>query len=114
VDLYLHQQQLDTSTPAGEALFGMLGVFAQFERALIVERVRAGLKRAKAAGVTVGRPKTVTPEMEAQVLEHLEAGEIGVHKIAKLVGVGSSTVQRINDKRRGGSAHRPRVAGHSN
>src|SRR6266478_4978602 len=44
VDLYLHQQALDTSTPAGRALFQMLGVFAEFERAMIVERVNAGLR----------------------------------------------------------------------
>jgi DNA invertase Pin-like site-specific DNA recombinase len=47
VDLYLHQQGLDTSTPAGKAMFQMLGVFAEFERAMIVERVQAGLRRAK-------------------------------------------------------------------
>ena len=48
VDLYLHQQGLDTTTPAGKAMFQMMGVFAEFERAMIQERVRAGLARAKA------------------------------------------------------------------
>ena len=56
-DLYLHQQALDTATPSGRALFGMLGVFAEFERSLIKERVRAGLARAKERGVTLGRPR---------------------------------------------------------
>jgi DNA invertase Pin-like site-specific DNA recombinase len=46
VDLYLHQQGLDTTTPAGKAMFQMMGVFAEFERAMIQERVRAGLRRA--------------------------------------------------------------------
>jgi DNA invertase Pin-like site-specific DNA recombinase len=55
-DLYLHQQGLDTSTPAGRAMFQMMGVFAEFERAMIVERVNAGLKRARASGVRLGRP----------------------------------------------------------
>src|SRR3979490_2493886 len=50
VDLYLHQQGLDTSTPSGKAMFQMMGVFAEFERAMIRERVRAGLERAKAQG----------------------------------------------------------------
>jgi DNA invertase Pin-like site-specific DNA recombinase len=50
VDLYLHRQGLDTSTPAGRAMFQMLGVFAEFERAMIQERVRAGLARARAQG----------------------------------------------------------------
>src|SRR5476649_1229472 len=47
VDLYLHQQSLDTSTPSGRAMFQMLGVFSEFERSMIRERVMAGLSRAK-------------------------------------------------------------------
>src|SRR5262245_32212515 len=50
VDLFLHQQGLDTTTPAGKAMFQMMGVFAEFERAMIQERVRAGLRRAKDEG----------------------------------------------------------------
>jgi DNA invertase Pin-like site-specific DNA recombinase len=49
VDLYLHQQGLDTSTPAGKTMFQMMGVFAEFERAMIVERVKAGIARVRAA-----------------------------------------------------------------
>ncbi|MEE9609998.1 MAG: recombinase family protein, partial [Desulfatiglandales bacterium] len=56
VDLYLHQQAVDTSTPAGKALFQMMGVFAEFERAMIRERVKAGLARARAEGKRLGRP----------------------------------------------------------
>jgi DNA invertase Pin-like site-specific DNA recombinase len=56
VDLYLHQQGLDTSTPSGRAMFGMLGVFAEFERALIRERVMAGLARARKHGTKTGKP----------------------------------------------------------
>src|SRR5665213_1951262 len=55
VDLFLHQQGLDTSTPSGRAMFQMLGVFAEFERAMIRERVMAGLARAKADGIKLGR-----------------------------------------------------------
>jgi hypothetical protein len=58
VDLYLHQQGVDTSTPAGKALFQMMGVFAEFESAIIVERINAGLARAKANGVVLGRPRS--------------------------------------------------------
>ncbi len=50
VDLYLHQQGIDTSTPAGKAMFHIMGVFAEFERAMIQERVKAGLARAKSNG----------------------------------------------------------------
>jgi DNA invertase Pin-like site-specific DNA recombinase len=106
VNLFDHRHGIDTSTDMGQMFFYLAGIFAQIERNLIVERVRAGLKRAKAEGVVLGRPKTVTPETEAQILAHLEAGEHGVHKIAKLVGVGSSTVQRINDVRRGRTKRR--------
>ena len=56
IDLFLHQQGLDTTTPAGKAMFQMMGVFAEFERAMIQERVRAGLARAKSEGKRLGRP----------------------------------------------------------
>src|SRR5215831_7904433 len=54
-DLYLHQQAIDTTTPSGRAMFQMCGVFAEFERAMIRERVNAGLARAKDKGVKLGR-----------------------------------------------------------
>jgi DNA invertase Pin-like site-specific DNA recombinase len=57
IDLFLHQQGLDTTTPAGKAMFQMLGVFAEFERAMIAERVRAGLARARGEGKRLGRPQ---------------------------------------------------------
>ncbi|WP_214471762.1 recombinase family protein [Mesorhizobium sp. dw_380] len=56
IDLYLHQQAIDTTTPSGKAMFQMTGVFAEFERSMIQERVKAGLLRAKAAGIKLGRP----------------------------------------------------------
>ena len=65
VDLYLHQQGLDTRTPAGKAMLQMLGVSAESERAMIVERVHAGLRRAKAQGRRLGRPR-VTADVEQQ------------------------------------------------
>ena len=55
VDLFLHQQSLDTSTPSGPALLQMLGVFAEFEAAMIRERTRAGLFE-RAQGKRLGRP----------------------------------------------------------
>ena len=56
IDLYLHQQAIDTTTPAGKAMFQMCGVFAEFERGILSERVKAGLNRARADGKTLGRP----------------------------------------------------------
>jgi hypothetical protein len=67
-DLYLHQQALDTSTPSGRAMFQMLGVFAEFERGIIRERVNAGLARARAKGTKLGR-RTVKPSVEARIRE---------------------------------------------
>ena len=59
IDLYLlHQQALDTGTPAGRPLFGMLGVFSEFERSMIRDRVMAGLDRARSSGKRLGRPRT--------------------------------------------------------
>jgi DNA invertase Pin-like site-specific DNA recombinase len=99
IDLYLHQQGLDTTTPAGEALFGMLGVFAQFERAMIRERVSAGLARAKAQGKRLGRP-TVGPMIEAAVATARASG-MSIEKIAKQEKIGVATVVRILERRAG-------------
>jgi DNA invertase Pin-like site-specific DNA recombinase len=93
VDLYLHKQALDTRTPAGRAMFGMLGVFAAFEREIIQERVRAGMARARAEGIAVGRPK-IEPEKEQRIRELLKAG-VGLVSIARKVSCGVSAVQRV-------------------
>jgi DNA invertase Pin-like site-specific DNA recombinase len=94
VDLYLHQQGLDTSTLAGKALFQMMGVFAEFERAMIRERVRAGLERAKAQGKKLGRRRNDDPKREAAV-RRLRAKGIGIGKVAKTLRVGVSYIQRL-------------------
>jgi DNA invertase Pin-like site-specific DNA recombinase len=93
IDLYLHVQGLDTTTPAGKALFQMLGVFAEFERAMIRERVMAGLARAKAQGKPIGRPK-VNGQVEKKVMK-LRSGGMGIKRIAKEAGVAVGTVYRI-------------------
>jgi DNA invertase Pin-like site-specific DNA recombinase len=97
IDLFLHQQGLDTTTPAGKALFQMLGVFAEFERAIIQERVRAGLARAKSEGKRLGRPP-IPAETEKAIRAALnKPGRTeGVRKIAARFGVDPGTVQRIS------------------
>jgi DNA invertase Pin-like site-specific DNA recombinase len=96
VDLHLHQQGIDTTTPAGKALFQMMGVFAEFERSMIQERVRAGLARARSEGKRLGRPK-IAPDVEAAIKAALsQEGRPGVRVIAKQFGVDPSTVQRIS------------------
>jgi DNA invertase Pin-like site-specific DNA recombinase len=95
IELYLHQQGLDTTTPAGKAMFQMMGVIAEFERTLIQERVRAGMARAKREGKHVGRPP-IAPELEQRIREALVVpGRPGVRVIARQFGVNPATVQRI-------------------
>jgi DNA invertase Pin-like site-specific DNA recombinase len=93
VGLFLHQQGLDTTTTAGRAMFQMLGVFAEFERGIIRERVNAGLARARQNGTKLGRRK-VKPSVEAQIRELRAKGD-GILKIARALGVGTSVVQRV-------------------
>jgi len=91
--LFLHQQGLDTTTTAGKAMFQMLGVFAEFERGIIRERVNAGLARARAKGTKLGR-RRVTPTVEARILE-LRSEGYGILKIGRKLGIGTSVVQRV-------------------
>jgi DNA invertase Pin-like site-specific DNA recombinase len=95
IDLFLHQQGLDTTTPAGKAMFQMLGVFAEFERSIIQERVRAGLARARSEGKRLGRPM-IDEGLEKRIREALRAKDRpGVRVIAEQFGVAVNTVQRV-------------------
>jgi DNA invertase Pin-like site-specific DNA recombinase len=93
IDLFLHQQGIDTTTPSGKAMFQMMGVFAEFERAMIQERVRAGLARAKDEGKRLGRPP-IPVEVEARIRAALRGG-LSIRKTAAKFGVDPSTIQRI-------------------
>jgi DNA invertase Pin-like site-specific DNA recombinase len=107
-DLYLHQQHIDTTTPSGRALFQMCGVFAEFERSMIVERVNAGMARAKAGGLEFGRGKRKDgtrnvdeqrwkmsrPELVNRIHELRNQG-YGMLKISKELCVGTSIVQKV-------------------
>src|SRR5262245_27389177 len=98
IDLYLHSQGLDTSTPMGKAKFQIAGVFAELERSIITERINAGLARARdkgtKSGKAIGRPRT-SAKTEAAIAKDLQKGKIGIHKIAAAHHVGVGTVQRI-------------------
>ncbi len=97
VDLYLHKQGLDTSTPAGKAMFQMLGVFAEFEREIIAERIHAGLARAKEQGTKsgkpIGRPRTTRARRRA-VVNAREAGR-SIRHIAGQFRMSTATVQQV-------------------
>jgi len=93
VHLYLHLQGIDTTTPAGKMMFQMMGVFAEFERTMIQERVHAGLRRAKANGKVLGRPRTLTPKQAARI-RTLRADGMSFRKIAKETRKSLGAVQR--------------------
>jgi DNA invertase Pin-like site-specific DNA recombinase len=93
VAIFADKEGMDTSTPHGRAMLQMAAVFAELERHMIRERIVAGLQRAAAQGRKLGRP-TVATETEAAIRGRLEAGD-GMLKVAKTLGVGVSTVQRV-------------------
>jgi len=91
IDLYLHQQRLDTSTPSGRALFQMLGVFAEFERAMISERVKAGLAR---TNKKLGRPSGKPHKKRTEVLRLRRQGQ-SIRAIARTLKMGVNSVHKI-------------------
>lgn len=93
IDLYLHQQGIDTTTPAGKAMFQMLGVFAEFERTIIQERIKAGLARAKANGTTLGRRPT--PPQRVAAVRNARADGQSIRKIAAKYKMSTRTIQDI-------------------
>lgn len=94
---YYQQQAIDTTTPSGKAMVQMCLVFAEFERGMMQERINAGIARARAngtkSGKPIGRPK-VSIEIEAAIKTARAEGK-GIRKIAREVGVGTGTVQRL-------------------
>ena len=92
-DLYLHQQSLDTSTPTGRMMFQMLGVFAEFERSMISNRVRAGQQRSRAQGVRFGRPPIPPIDID-KVKVRLAKGQ-SIRVIAKATQMSTASVMRI-------------------
>jgi DNA invertase Pin-like site-specific DNA recombinase len=94
VAIYLHQQQVDSTTTAGKAMLGMCAVFAEFEWNTTSDRIKAGVARAKAQGKQLGRPTSVTDATKQRIRDMAGKGT-GKLKIAKTLGVGVSTVQRV-------------------
>jgi DNA invertase Pin-like site-specific DNA recombinase len=97
IGLYLHQQGLDTTTPSGKAMFQMCGVFAEFERAMIRERIFAGMARANAKGTksgrAIGRPQ-IKPAVAQAIREAYARGDGGYRTIARQFGVAVMTVRK--------------------
>jgi DNA invertase Pin-like site-specific DNA recombinase len=93
IDLYLHKQGINTTTPTGKAMFYMCSVFAEFERDTIRDRVLAGLQRARSKGATLGRPR-IDIAIEEEIKQYRQSG-MGIKKIAKQLKIGVSVVQRV-------------------
>ena len=96
-NLYINQSGLDTSTPSGRMMFQMVGVFAEFEREMISERVKSGLDRVRAKGKKLGRPITVTEEVKSQVRYLLDQG-LPYSEILNQTGVTKPTISRIKNQ----------------
>ncbi len=94
VDLYIHQQAINTATPAGRMVFGIFSALGEYERELIRERINAGLARAKAQGKKLGRPSNVNPSVITSVRLLRDKGH-SIHTIAKQLHIGVGTTQKI-------------------
>jgi DNA invertase Pin-like site-specific DNA recombinase len=95
-DLYLHQQGLSTDNPSGRLLFQLMGVFSEFEKAILVSRVKSGLARAKANGTKLGRPSLAPIEVK-QIKESLNKG-LSIRKAAKKHSVSTATIMRVKQE----------------
>jgi DNA invertase Pin-like site-specific DNA recombinase len=91
IEFVSFSEQMDTSTPAGKMVFTVLGAVAELERSLIVERVRAGLRNARAKGKTLGRPCVV---VDAARVIRLRAQGRTIREIADTLGVSRSLVHK--------------------
>lgn len=96
VELFFLAQSIDTTTPAGKMFFQITGAFAEYERTMIVSRIKAGLARRKANGGVLGRAR-VTAETEARIRAEL-AGGTGILKVGRALRVGTGTVARIKQE----------------
>jgi DNA invertase Pin-like site-specific DNA recombinase len=92
IEFVSFSEQMDTSTPAGKMVFTVLGAVAELERSLIVERVKAGLRNAKAKGKCLWRPKKI---LDTKRIASLRATGVGWKRIACEMGVGVGTIYRI-------------------
>jgi DNA invertase Pin-like site-specific DNA recombinase len=97
VGLYLHQQALDTTTPSGRAMFSMVGVFAEFERSMIQERIKAGLSRAKAEGKMLGNKPMFGKAATDEIRFAIEMGE-QITDIAARHGCSRQTIYNVKKR----------------
>jgi DNA invertase Pin-like site-specific DNA recombinase len=102
VDFVSLNESIDTSTPLGKMVFTIVASVAELERSIIVERVKAGMARAKAKGKRIGRP--TGSKVDAAKVSGLRDGGLSIRKIAKALGIGVGSVQRALEAYRKGSS----------
>jgi DNA invertase Pin-like site-specific DNA recombinase len=95
VDLYIHQQAINTATPAGRMVFGIFSALGEYERELIRERINAGLNRARAEGKKLGRPSVWNTPQVINSVRLLREKQMPIHQIAKSLKIGVGTVSKI-------------------
>ena len=98
VDFISKTDQIDTTSPAGRALFTMISAFAQFERDIISERVKSGIDRARSQGKRLGRPPR--PDAQKQEIQKLRQQGLSYSQIANKTGIPRSTVSVILGKKK--------------
>jgi len=87
-------EDINTATPGGKLTFHIFAALAEFERGLIIERTREGMKAARARGVRTGPPPKLTPQQKAHALQLIDAGKHSREQIADLLKVSRSTLYR--------------------
>lgn len=97
-DLYLHTQGIDTSTPTGKMMFGILSVLADWERGMIKERTQAGMERARKQGKQIGRPSNINEGL-IQSIKYMRDKGLGIRRIASELSVGVGTVYKVLEAR---------------
>lgn len=92
IDFVSYQENIDTTTPAGKMMFTMISAFAEFERSIIQERVKAGLVKAKAQGKKLGRPKK---KVDTARIKELREQGLSVRKVAEMLGISKTMVGNV-------------------
>jgi DNA invertase Pin-like site-specific DNA recombinase len=95
IDLYIHQQAINTATPAGRMVFGIFSALGEYETELIRERINAGLARARKEGKKLGRPSVATSPAVISSVRLLRERQMPIHQIAKSLKIGVGTVTKI-------------------
>lgn len=96
--LYIHQSGLDTSTPSGRMMFQMVGVFSEFERSMISERVKLGLNRVRSKGIKLGRPTKIDEETKVKIWSLIDTGK-SLSEVSRVLQISKMSVSRVNRER---------------